>query len=122
MRHSVYWPAMDTNEPTSFAVSFSNTVDRRAWLASAAGVTGAAFWADVSAAQENPARQVEDRGSNLKIKSLRGFRVGTKAYIRIETNHGFTGWGEVTGLEPEVAVTLGQSLFELIDGENPTRI
>src|SRR5207253_1166846 len=63
-----------------------------------------------------------DRGANLKIKSLRGTRVGTKAYIKIETNHGVTGWGEVTGLDPTVAVALAHSLFELLDGENPTRI
>jgi galactonate dehydratase len=72
--------------------------------------------------ESNPAAQVGDRTSTLAIKSLRGFRVGTKAYVKIETNHGITGWGEVTGLDPNVAVALAQSIFELLDGENPTRI
>ncbi len=73
---------------------------RRDWFASAAALAaGATLLSDVSA-QENPAANVADRGANLKIKSLRGFRVGTKAYVKIETNHGITGWGEVTGLEP----------------------
>jgi galactonate dehydratase len=58
----------------------------------------------------------------LKITALRGFRVGTKAYVKIETNRSFVGWGEVTGLDPNVAVALAQSLFDLLDGENPTRI
>jgi len=71
---------------------------------------------------DNPAAEVEDRGANLRITSLRGFRVGTKAYIKIETNHKIVGWGEVTGLDPNVAVALAHSLFELLEGENPTRI
>ncbi len=108
------------SHPPASKAGYQN-LDRRRWL-TATATAGAALFADISAAQDNPAAQVEDRGSNLRIKSLRGFRVGTKAYIKIETNHGFTGWGEVTGLEPEVAVALGQSLFELLDGENPTRI
>lgn len=58
----------------------------------------------------------------MRIARLRGFRVGTKAYVKIETAQQITGWGEVAGLEPDVAVTLAQSLFELLDGENPTRI
>jgi galactonate dehydratase len=66
--------------------------------------------------------KVEDRTSTIKITALRGFRVGTKAYVKIETNHKVTGWGEVTGLEPDVAVALAGSLFGLLDGENPTRI
>jgi galactonate dehydratase len=72
--------------------------------------------------ESNPAAQVGDRTSTLAIKSLRGFRVGTKAYLKIETNHGITGWGEVTGLDPNVAVALAHSIFELLDGQNPTRI
>src|SRR4029078_13064813 len=77
---------------------------------------------EVAGAQDTPAANVVDRGADLKITSLRGFRVGTKAYLKIETNRQFTGWGEITGLDPNVAVALAQSLFELLDGENPTRI
>ena len=58
----------------------------------------------------------------MRITALRGFRVGTKAYVKIETNRQLTGWGEVTGLDPNVAVALAHSLFELLDGENPTRV
>src|SRR5437870_6177626 len=84
--------------------------------------TGLSMLSDAVAQENNPAANVVDRGADLKIKSLRGFRVGTKAFIKIETNHGVTGWGEVTGLEPNVAVALANSLFELLEGENPTRI
>jgi len=33
-----------------------------------------------------------------------------------------TGWGEIDQLEPQVAAALARSLYELLDGENPTRI
>src|SRR5262249_24228148 len=33
-----------------------------------------------------------------------------------------TGWGEISALEPATAEALARSLFELLDGENPTRI
>ncbi len=71
---------------------------------------------------QNPARQVEDRGSSIKINALKAHRVGTKAYLKIETDRKIFGWGEVTGLDPNVACALARSLFELLDGENPTRI
>jgi galactonate dehydratase len=87
------------------------------WLAA-----GLAMLNEAVGQESNPAAQVGDRTSTLAIKSLRGFRVGTKAYVKIETNHGITGWGEVTGLDPNVAVALAHSIFELLDGQNPTRI
>lgn len=102
----------------------SDQFSRRQWLwgGSAAAAAGFALLNEAVGQENNPAANVADRGADLKISSLRGFRVGTKAYVKIETNRGFTGWGEVTGLDPNVAVALAHSLFELLDGENPTRI
>lgn len=48
--------------------------------------------------------------------------IGPTVYVRIETNHGVVGWGEIKGVDPRVSKPLAESLFELIDGENPTRI
>lgn len=100
-----------------------NSVSRRRWLGSAgvAALGTVLAGEKVASAAEEPAG-VEDRGANLRIKSLRGFRVGTKAYVKVETNRQLTGWGEVTGLDPNVAVALAHSLFELLDDENPTRV
>ncbi len=96
---------------------------RRAVLGTAGSLAaGLAVLNEAVGQESNPAAQVGDRTSTLAIKSLRGFRVGTKAYVKIETNHGITGWGEVTGLDPNVAVALAHSIFELLDGQNPTRI
>jgi len=67
-------------------------------------------------------KAVEDKGSSIKITKLTAFPTGPKVYIKIETSHKVTGWGEVTGLEPKVSANLAESLFELLDGENPTRI
>ena len=98
-------------------------MSRRRLLGSAgAAALGAMLLRDRTAAADNPAARVEDRGASIRITALRGFRVGTKAYVKIETSHKITGWGEVTGLAPTVAVALAHSLFELLDGENPTRI
>lgn len=66
--------------------------------------------------------QVEDRGSSVRITGLRASPVGTKAYVKVETNRNVIGWGEITGLEPRVACALAESLRELLVGENPTRV
>jgi galactonate dehydratase len=99
----------------------SNDPNRREVLGTlgAAAVGGLAL-ADAIAAE--PVAQVEDKLSDVKITSLRAFVVGPKAYFKIETNKKVTGWGEVTGLDPKVSCALAESLFELLDGENPTRV
>jgi galactonate dehydratase len=53
---------------------------------------------------------------------MRQFWVESVIYLRLTTNHGVAGWGEIKGVDPRVARVLAQSLYELIDGENPTRI
>jgi len=83
---------------------------------------GEMLLADVVSGQEAPGAAAEDRTTSIRITALRPFRVGTKAYFKIETNHGIFGWGEVTGLDPNVACTLATSLFQLLENENPTRI
>src|SRR5499427_9378498 len=96
-------------------------MDRR-MLLGAVGAAAAGGMALEAAFGEEPAAKVEDRHTSIRITSLKATPVGPKAYVKIETNHKITGWGEVTGLEPRVACALAQSLFELLDGENPTRI
>src|SRR5688572_6586761 len=97
----------------------SDSPDRREILA-AAGVlaAGGVLLSGPGALQA----AVEDKFTAIKIKSLKATPVGAKAYVKIETTHDITGWGEVTGLDPKVASGLAESLFELLDGENPTRV
>src|SRR5437870_1916165 len=69
-----------------------------------------------------PPALVEDRGSAVRIRAMKTHRVASKVYVRIDTNVKVSGWGEVSALEPAAAEALAGSLFELLDGENPTRI
>ena len=67
-------------------------------------------------------KNVEASGSQIRNTDLRAFPIGVKAYVKIETNMGITGWGEINNMETRVACSLAESLSELIIGENPTRI
>src|SRR5437763_16549879 len=73
-------------------------------------------------ADQNPAADVADRSSSIRIRRLRAHWIGPTVYVKIETNHGVSGWGEIKAVDPRVAKPLALSLYELIDGENPTRI
>src|SRR5689334_690208 len=90
--------------------------------AAGAAALSAALLADAVGAERNPAAKVEDRASSIRIKSLRAMWVNPVVFLRIETNHGIVGWGDIKGVDPRVAKPLAESLFPLLDGENPTRI
>ena len=77
---------------------------------------------EAAGAAQNPAAQVEDRGAAIRITGLRTFWVNPNVFVRIETNRGVVGWGDIKGIDPRPAKVLAESLFELLDGENPTRI
>jgi galactonate dehydratase len=98
-----------------------NGPDRREVLG-ALGVVAAGALLASEVVGAGPGAAVADKGSSIRITSLKGFVVGPKAYLKIETSARITGWGEVTGLDPKVAIALAESLFELLDKENPTRI
>jgi galactonate dehydratase len=74
------------------------------------------------AADDGPGAQVADRSSSIRITGMKTYWVGPIVYVKIETNHGISGWGDLKGTDVRVGQVLAQSLFELIDGENPTRI
>jgi galactonate dehydratase len=95
--------------------------NRRQLLAAAGAAAAAGVAAEVLAA-DPPGKAAEDKASGIRITALHASPVGPKAYVKIETSHKITGWGEVTGLDPKVACALAHSLFELLDGENPTRV
>jgi len=77
---------------------------------------------EATSADNDPGVQAADRGSNIKITALKAFPTGAKCFVRIDTNQNVRGWGEVTGSEPKVAGALAESFFEILDGENPTRV
>jgi len=72
--------------------------------------------------KKNPAANVADKTATIKITKLTATPMQRKVFLKLETNQGVTGWGEIDQLETRTAATLARSLFELLDGENPTRI
>jgi galactonate dehydratase len=73
-------------------------------------------------AAAGPAAKVADRSGTLRITGLTATWVNPCVFVKITTNHGIVGWGDVKGVDPRVSKPLAESLFELLDGENPTRI
>jgi galactonate dehydratase len=78
--------------------------------------------ADAIGEERDHAAQVADRASTVRITGLRTYWVNPVVFVRIETSVGVVGWGDIKGIDPRPAKVLAQSLFELLDGENPTRI
>ncbi len=83
---------------------------------------GMAFMQNAVAEENNPAAAVADRASSIRITGLKTYWVGPVVYVKIETNLGVSGWGDLKGVDPRPARVLVKSLFDLLDGENPTRI
>src|SRR4051812_18567254 len=96
----------------------------RRQLVATAGVVAATagILTEAIARADNAALNVEDRASAIKITSLATFPVGVKTIIRIDTNQKISGWGEISQLPPKAAGALAESIYDLLDGENPTRI
>ena len=96
-------------------------VTRRSMLTSAgAAAAGLALFREAMAADAPPA-PAEDRASGIRITGYKTFPVGSKTLLKIETNQGVFGWGEISQLPPAVAQPLVESMFELLRDENPTR-
>lgn len=99
-------------------------VGRREMFHSLAAAAAAGFTlANHAVASDDAAgAQVADRSSSIRITGIKTYWVGPIVYVKLETNHGISGWGEVKGTDPRVGKVCVESLFELVDGENPTRI
>jgi galactonate dehydratase len=101
----------------------SSDLDRREVLAAAGAVAAGALLVGHAVAQDkNPAAGVGDSASSIRITGLKTHRVQSKVFVEILTSHKITGWGEVSALVPAAAEELARAFFELLDGENPTRI
>jgi galactonate dehydratase len=97
-------------------------VTRRGALGALGAYGGLALLNHAVAQENNPAAQVADAASAVRIIGLKTHRVQHKVYVEVDTNRKITGWGEVSALVPAAAEELAKALFSLIDGENPTRI
>jgi galactonate dehydratase len=84
--------------------------------------SAASYLADANPADKNPAALVADRASSIRLTKLTPYWVNPNVFLKLETNLGITGWGDLKGIDPRVGKELAVSLFELLEGENPTRI
>ena len=107
---------MNQQPPRDQGISRRNLV-----AASGAAAAGLLLLNEVVGA-DNPAANVDDRASSIRITGFKTYPAGSKTFLKIETNQQVFGWGEISQLPPTVAVPLVQSMWELLDGENPTRI
>lgn len=97
-------------------------MNRRELLGSGAAVVGLSLLGEAVSAEKNPAVQVNDRASSIKINSMQANLCQDRVFLKLGTNHGISGWGEIKGIVPQVAKALVESMFEMLDGQNPTRI
>src|SRR5437016_4436456 len=97
-------------------------LDRRNVLHALGAASGLSLLNGAVAADKAPGAQVEDRSSSIRLTGLKAYWVGPIVYVKLETNHGISGWGDLKGVDPRPAKALVESLFELLKGENPTRI
>jgi galactonate dehydratase len=98
-------------------------INRREALTSTTALgVGHAILSNAIADDRNPAAAVADRTSTIRITAMKATWVNPCVFVRMETNHGVVGWGEIKGVDPRVSKPLAESLFELLEGENPTRI
>ena len=63
----------------------------------------------VPAAADNPAAQVADRASSIRITALKATICRDRVFVRLDTNQKVSGWGEVKGVVPKVAATLAEA-------------
>jgi len=99
--------------------SMKNRLGRRSFLGSAAAALGASFWADetLQAAMQNVS--AASKPSELKITDLRIADIPRTPLVRIDTNQGIFGLGEVRdGGSKTYALILKPRLL----GENPCNV
>src|SRR5215210_1346958 len=96
--------------------------DRRELLVAGTAAAGVALLHQAVSSAQAPGAQVADRASTIKITAMKTYWVGPVVYVKIETNHGVSGWGDLKGVHPKPGKALAEALFDLLDGENPTRV
>jgi L-alanine-DL-glutamate epimerase-like enolase superfamily enzyme len=96
---------------------------RRSFLCSSAAVMGAAFWADDTLASILQNTGTNSKPTGLKITDLRVAVIGGAPFkcpiLRIDTNQGISGYGEV---RDGASKTYALMLKSRILGENPCNI
>jgi len=99
-----------------------SSISRRELLKTGAVSFCLSLLGDHVSAQDDPGQQVNDRVTSIKVSGMQANLCRDRVFLKLKTNHGIDGWGEIKGIVPQVAKTLVESMFELLEGQNPTRI
>lgn len=102
-------------------ISLPDFARRRVLLGAGAAAAGSSFL-PADETRLRTADSVADRTTSIRISQVTPHIFRDRVFVRVDTNHGISGWGEIKGVVPSVAAALATSMFELLDGENPTRI
>jgi L-alanine-DL-glutamate epimerase-like enolase superfamily enzyme len=103
--------------------SMTKLTGRRSFLRAGAGAMGAAFWVDETLGSVLQNTKTNSRPSDLKITDLRVTVIArapfTVPILRIDTNQGISGFGEV---RDGASKTYALALKSRILGENPCNV
>jgi L-alanine-DL-glutamate epimerase-like enolase superfamily enzyme len=103
--------------------SMTKLTGRRSFLRAGAGAMGAAFWADETLGSVLQNTKTNSRPSDLKITDLRVAVIArapfTVPILRIDTNQGISGFGEV---RDGASKTYALAIKSRILGENPCNV
>jgi L-alanine-DL-glutamate epimerase-like enolase superfamily enzyme len=97
----------------------STPISRRALVRSAVGAFGAAFWANDTLDAALQYTNTASKPSDLKITDLRIAALPGRPIVRLDTNQGISGYGEV---RDGASKTYALMLKRLVVGENPCSI
>ena len=92
---------------------------RRSFLTAAAGAAGASFWTDLKAEPPLQNVQTSSKPSELKITDMRIADLPGRPIIRLDTNQGIYGLGEVRDGSHKMYALM---LKRLVVGENPCSV
>jgi L-alanine-DL-glutamate epimerase-like enolase superfamily enzyme len=99
--------------------SVKKLLGRRSFLGAAAGVFGAGFWAEGTLEAALQSAPTASKPSALKITDMRIAELPGRPIIRLDTNQGISGYGEVRdGASKTYALILKSRIL----GENPCNI
>ena len=101
---------------------FPPSMNRRDALRAGAAWSASVCCGIAASGNEHQQQSVADSASDIKVSRITPVTFRDRVFIRLDTNFGISGWGEIKGVVPSVANALVKAMFALIKDQNPTRI
>jgi galactonate dehydratase len=101
----------------------ANRPSRRRWLRSLIGASGLAGLDSVFTAAPSSAAQIDPKKDNLKVTKLETFILKNSwVFVKISTNAGITGWGEMLKDDAKACAGGAQEVGRYLVGQDPLRV